>query len=90
MITLLAHSRRGALLFILISSVAMSLAAEDAPALFPIRQNGKFGYINAAGEVVIAPQFTRDGFEGGRHFLEGVQPVWVGDKTGVQRRPDRG
>ena len=56
--------------------------AEDVPALFPIRQNGKFGYINAAGEIVIAPQFLRDGVEGGRHFLEGLQPVWVGEKTG--------
>lgn len=73
---------RALVLLGLILSVARSVAAEDAPALFPIRQNGKFGYINATGEIVIAPQFLRDGFEGGRHFLEGLQPVWVGDKSG--------
>ena len=52
----------------LIFSAAMGMTAEDAPALFPIRQNGKFGYINAAGETAITPQFSRDGSEGGKLF----------------------
>ena len=66
----------------LILSVAKSAAAEDALALFPIRQNGKFGYVNVAGEIVIAPQFLRDGLQDGKHFQEGMQAVWVGDKAG--------
>ncbi|HEX8296079.1 MAG TPA: WG repeat-containing protein [Chthoniobacteraceae bacterium] len=73
---------RALFLFALSLSVAKSVAAEDALALFPIRQNGKFGYINAAGEVVIAPQFLRNGFEGAKPFAEGLQPVWVGEETG--------
>src|SRR5437588_355448 len=28
--------------------------------LFPILQNNKIGYINRAGQLVIAPQFTKD------------------------------
>lgn len=50
--------------------------------LFPIRQNGKFGYINTTGNIVIAPQFSRGDFDESRHFAEGLQPVWVGDKAG--------
>lgn len=73
---------RALVLLGLIFSVARSVAAEDAPALFPIRQNGKFGYINATGEIVIAPQFLRNGLQDGRHFQEGLQAVWVGDKAG--------
>ena len=65
-----------------IFSAAMGMTTEDAPALFPICQNGKFGYINAAGETVIVPQFSCDGSEGGRPFQEGLQPVWVGEKSG--------
>ena len=67
---------------VLLLSAAGTLRAEDTPALFPIRQNGKFGYINAAGEIVIAPRFLRDGFEGNRRFAEGLQAVWVGEKAG--------
>jgi hypothetical protein len=35
--------------------------------LFPVRVGGKFGFINSAGEVVIAPQFERVG-----RFQEGL------------------
>ena len=31
-------------------------AEETAPALYPIRENGLWGYMNQAGEVVIEPQ----------------------------------
>ena len=30
---------------------------ESAPALYPIRENGLWGYMNQAGEVVIEPQW---------------------------------
>src|SRR5687767_4275518 len=73
---------RALVLLGLILSVAKSVVAEDAPALFPILQNGKFGYINASGDIVIAPQFLRNGLQDGRHFQEGRQAVWVGDKAG--------
>jgi len=33
------------------------LTGKNAPTLFPIRQNDKWGYINKKGEVVIQPQF---------------------------------
>ena len=41
-------------------------AAAEEDALFPIRVNGLWGYINRAGEEVIAPQWTEAGlFSGG-------------------------
>lgn len=58
------------------------LKADESAALFPIRQNGKFGYINAAGEIVIAPRFLRDENREVRHFCEGLEPVTVDDKVG--------
>jgi len=45
--------------------------------LFPIVQNGKWGYIDVRGEVVIKPQF-RMAFE----FSEGLAPVVIGTKFG--------
>ena len=56
--------------------------ADDTPALFQIRQNGKFGYINAAGGIAIVPRFLRSGSDEGPHFSDGLQAVQVGDKSG--------
>ncbi|MES2467112.1 MAG: WG repeat-containing protein [Verrucomicrobiota bacterium] len=69
-------------LIILCSLILNVTRADDTPALFQIRQNGKFGYINAAGGIAIAPRFLRSGSEEGRHFSEGLQAVQVGDKSG--------
>ena len=68
--------------FSLILIGAAVVQADDPPALFPIRQNGNFGYINAAGEIVIAPRFLRVGLEARKHFVEDLEAVWVDDKAG--------
>ncbi|OLP16150.1 hypothetical protein BST81_22365 [Leptolyngbya sp. 'hensonii'] len=44
--------------------------------LYPIKLNGKFGYINVAGQVVIPPQF-----EEARFFSEGMAAVRGNDPT---------
>lgn len=49
------------------NSAINPLGNKETPNLFPIYQNGKFGYINRKGEVVIQPQFARVGF-----FSEGL------------------
>ncbi len=69
-------------MFGLIFNTAGMLRAEDAPALFLIRQNGKYGYINAVGKVVIEPRFQRGEVQDGRHFQASLQAVWVNGKAG--------
>ena len=45
---------------------AGSLAVEKDDTLFPIRENGLWGYMNRAGETVIVPQWSdATGFRGG-------------------------
>lgn len=62
--------------------------------LYPIVENGKWGYINRAGRVVIAPQFEAlyldypRGFQGSR-FSQGLAPVLIGDKWGYIDRTGR-
>ena len=36
--------------------IPFNSCAEEKSALFPIRENGLWGYINRSGETVIAPQ----------------------------------
>jgi hypothetical protein len=48
----------------------------DCNALFPIKgENGKMGYINHKGEIVIKPQFVS-----ALDFNEGVGVVWISDE----------
>ena len=65
-------------------------AEETADALYPIRENGLWGYMNRAGEVVIEPQFAEaEPFRGGYAVVLPVtlcdsQCTWRGiiDKSG--------
>src|SRR6185295_14269588 len=62
-----------------LSLVIPSLAQKkDDPGLFPVRQDGKWGYINNAGQVVIAPQFD-DAWD----FADGMAYVRTGSRRGV-------
>lgn len=55
------------LLFFLVTNAR---AQERAPALLPFYENGKTGYINASGEIVIKALFLNGG-----EFSEGLAPV---------------
>ena len=50
---------------------------EEPRPLFPVIQNGKWGYIDRTGKIVIPPLF--DGTGG---FSEGLANVKIGDKWG--------
>src|SRR5215210_5075611 len=51
---------------------------KETSGLFPVRQDGKWGYINKAGEVVIKLQFD-DAWD----FSEGLAYVRVGSRRGI-------
>jgi hypothetical protein len=66
------------------SSYALAFAVSQTPgvdasqnatavALFPVRQNGKYGYIDRAGKIAIKPQFNR-----AARFSDGLALVQVG------------
>ena len=46
-------------------------------ALFPVKKNGKWGYIDRSGKIIIPPQFDYAWF-----FSEGLAPVKIGRKWG--------
>ena len=65
--------------------VALShLAAPPAGHLFPIREGGKFGFIDRSGTVVVAPRYDAVGDES-----EGLIRVTVGAKSGYIDRSGR-
>src|SRR5262245_16567232 len=47
-----------ALAALIVVAAVADLAAQSAPALFPITVNDKHGMIDRAGKVVIAPEYT--------------------------------
>lgn len=50
--------KRRIVVFLLLICLLPCLAeAEESDTLYPIRENGLWGYMNRAGEVVIAPQW---------------------------------
>jgi len=51
-------------------------------AFFPIKEYGKWGYINTNGEVVIKCQFENAG-----HFSEGLAAVCIDTLWGLLTRP---
>ena len=52
-------------------------ASRDLPALFPIKQLGKWGFIDRTGKVIVPPQYAAAG-----EFHQGRARVKVGDKFG--------
>src|SRR2546423_10475579 len=66
-------------LFLLaVAQTAWARAAYEQGALFPVRQNGKWGYINARGDLIINPQYD-DAWE----VSEGLAYVRAGTKRGL-------
>lgn len=49
--------------------------SQEGSELFPVVQNGKWGYINKIGKIIIKPQY---GYA--KHFSEGLAPVWIDGK----------
>src|SRR5690242_9436226 len=46
-------------------------------ALFPVKVNGKYGYITKSGKIAINPQFEDEGV-----FADGLAPVKTGGRWG--------
>lgn len=70
----------GWLLSLLVASAAA--VGDDGEDYFPIYQNGKIGFIDKAGKIVISPQFDSTLTADGRTFSEGLAAVQVGDNWG--------
>ena len=51
-----------------------TVQSEDENPLFPVKLNGKFGFIDRTGKIIIEPQF-----DGVWSFSEGLALVWNGD-----------
>jgi hypothetical protein len=64
-------------LLLLISGITSFPQEKQFKALFPILQDKKWGFIDAKGQMVVAPQFDR-----ARDFSEGLAPVCMGKKWG--------
>ena len=57
---------------------------ENFPALYPIRENGLWGYMNRSGEVVIQPQWiTAKSFSDGRAIVESEEGMGLIDASGT-------
>src|ERR1039458_8896180 len=66
----------GGLLLFAVIGIAI-IATSRNMAIFPVSINGKIGYINPAGKVVIPPQFLDAG-----RFEDGLAPVLAGNAWG--------
>lgn len=79
--------------FIFLSTLCLFGQQAETEELFPIRQNGKWGYINRSGKIVIEPQFMQiidDNYIFNYGWSEGLAPVRFNtglwgyiDKTGA-------
>jgi hypothetical protein len=59
-----------------------AVASNNFEDYFPIQQDGKVGFIDKTGKIVIAPQFDSASNEDGIVFSEGLAAVKVSDKWG--------
>src|SRR4051812_24158111 len=77
-------AKRSLLIGFVLSSLVSGAAAlnDSGEQYFPIRQDGKLGFIDKTGKVVITPQFDSTVREDGICFSEGLAAVLVGDKWG--------
>jgi hypothetical protein len=69
----------------LFSFISKKVAGTVNPSLFPITVNGRHGYINEKGEVVVEPKFNSVDWLGKIDAPEGFA-IWVGDKAGYANR----
>jgi WG containing repeat len=69
----------------LFSFISKKIAGTVNPSLFPIMVNGRQGYINEKGEVVIEPKFNSVDWLGKIDAPEGFA-IWVGDRAGYANR----
>jgi hypothetical protein len=61
-----------ATIFFLSLATSSSGASLDLSALFPIEQNGKWGFIDRSGKVVVSPRFQHAGdFHEGQAGVKG-------------------
>ena len=67
--------------FLLCASCAAAIS-QDGEDYFPVRENGKIGFMDKTGKIVISPQFDSTLSEDGVIFSEGLAAVYVGDKWG--------
>jgi hypothetical protein len=80
---MILRMRKVALLFIaslaLLASVSYGQEkdVEESRPLFPIKENGKWGFIHKTGKVAIEPQFDLVGI-----FSEGLAQVRIGANCG--------
>src|SRR5208283_3536025 len=56
----------------------------EKPILFPVQKNGKWGFINRAGKIIIIPQYTNAGV-----FSEGLAAVSIHGKYGYINQQGR-
>src|SRR5258708_1034543 len=65
------------LLTLLLALPQPSKAIDYSGALFPFKQNDRWGYISRAGKIIVPPKFNSAGF-----FSEGFAHVSVGKRSG--------
>jgi len=67
----------GIVLILLVIGIAIWLMSSGNTALFPVRVNGKYGYINKSAQMTIQPQFDR-----AEPFTEGYAAVRIDSHWG--------
>src|SRR5690242_17555808 len=65
------------LLLLAIVVIAVLIKASGPSALYPVHANGKYGYMDRSGKLVIQPQFDK-----AEEFSEGLAPVQAGNRWG--------